>query len=152
MQRCPCCNARLRGATLCPRCQSDLSAVIGARQAAQFWLSKSIEYWQENEEEQSIDALMVALHLKKNPLPLVFRDFIIQQLCQAILEQLAQKQIIAAKQRFYRIRKLLPYSELLQQLQTFTDYLLINKPTDPDSDNFWTGFVFQQLGLGTRVK
>ncbi len=136
MERCPCCNARLRGAMLCRRCQADLSAVIGARQTAQFWLSQSIEYWQNNEEEQSIDALMIALHLKKSPLAQAFRDFLSQRLCQAILEQLAKKQILAAKQRLYRIRKLLPYSEHLQQLQAFTDYLLANKAINPDCDAF----------------
>lgn len=127
MERCPCCNARLGGSVLCPRCQADLGSVIGAEQAAQYWLSRAIQFWGEHEDEQSIGALDLSQHLKKTELAHVFRDFLIQQLCRDILEKLAQNQLPAAKQQLYRIRNLLPYSEKLQQLQMFTDYLLVKK-------------------------
>jgi methylphosphotriester-DNA--protein-cysteine methyltransferase len=124
MERCPCCKARLGGATLCPRCQADLSKVIGAEQSAQYWLSKAIQHWEENEDEQSLSALELSLRLKITKLALVFRDFLIHQQCRGILDLLAQKKLLPAQQRLYRVRKLLPYSKLLQQLHSFTDYLL----------------------------
>ncbi len=127
MERCPCCNARLAGSALCPRCQADLDTVINSEQAAQFWLCKAIQYWGESEAEQSLGALIVSLHLKRTELAVVFRDFLIQQLYRDVLELLAQKQLLPAKQKLYRMRSLLPYSLLLQRLQTFTDYLLVEK-------------------------
>ena len=124
MERCPCCKARLGGATLCPRCQADLGQVIGAEQSARFWLTKAIQHWEENEARQSLTALESSLRLKKTELALVFRDYLIQQQCQGILELLAQKKLLPAKQRLYSLRLLLPHSKLLQQLHSFTDYLL----------------------------
>jgi hypothetical protein len=128
MERCLCCNARLGDAALCPRCKADLSVVINSEKAAHFWLSKTIHLWQENKTEQSLDALGLSLHLKKTKLALVFREFLIRQKSRDLLELLAQKQVLPAKQQLYKIRSLLPHSELLQQLQIFTEYLLVEKP------------------------
>ncbi|RLA21714.1 MAG: hypothetical protein DRQ62_09145, partial [Gammaproteobacteria bacterium] len=64
MERCPCCNARLKEAVICPRCRADLSAVIGSEQAAEKYLAKAIQQWAEGEGEQSIQALVFALNLK----------------------------------------------------------------------------------------
>jgi hypothetical protein len=127
MERCPCCNARLGGVVRCPRCKADLGSVIGTEQAAQYWLSRAIKFWGENEDEQSIGALEVSQHLKKSELAHIFRDFLIQQLCQDVLEKLAQNQLLVAKLQLYRIRNLLPYSKQLQELQLFTDYLLVKQ-------------------------
>lgn len=124
MERCPCCKARLGGATQCPRCQADLSIVIGAEQSAQFWLAKAIYYWNDNEVENSSGALTHSLHLKQTRLALVFRDFIIQQQCRQILDLLAQKKILPAKQRLFKMRLFIPESYLLQQLSSFTDHSL----------------------------
>ena len=138
MERCPCCNARLGETTLCPRCKADLSSVIGNEKAAQYWLSKAIQNLQESKTEQSIDALGVSLRLKKTELALVFRDFLIRQQCQNILDLLAQKQVLPAKQQLYKMRNLLPHSKLLQQLHTFTDYLLVN-----NQENKWKSRLAQ---------
>jgi hypothetical protein len=125
MERCPCCNARLGGATRCSRCQADLGNIITAEQSARFWLDKAIQYWQDNETGQSVSALALSLRLKKTGLALVFRDFLIHQQCREILALLAQKQLLPAKQRLYSMRNLFPYSQLLQQLNSFTDHLLV---------------------------
>jgi hypothetical protein len=124
MEHCPCCKARLAGATLCPRCQADFSKAIGAKQSAQSWLAKAIQFWEENETKQSIRALELSLHLSKIKLALVFRDFLIHEQCRGILDLLAQNQLLPAKKRLYNLRLLLPHSKLLQQLHSFTDYLL----------------------------
>ena len=126
MDRCPCCNARLSGAAQCPRCQTDLSLAIGAEQSARFWLAEAIRHWEEKEAEQSMNALTLSLHLKKTKLAIIFRDYLIDRQCQAILELLAQKQLLSAKQRLYRLRLFIPHSKLLQQIDAFTDYLWVN--------------------------
>jgi hypothetical protein len=127
MQRCPCCNARLRDITLCPRCRADLSGLIGTEKAAEFWLFKAIQYRKEGKLEKCIDALCFSLRLKKTSLAKKMRDFLIQQSCQNVLGLLEQKQIIPAKQQLYKMRRLFPYSEQLQQLNGFADYLLVNR-------------------------
>jgi hypothetical protein len=100
---------------------------MAAEQAARFWLAKAIQYWQDNEAGQSVSALELSLRLKKTGLALVFRDFLIRQQCQSVLDLLAQKQLLPAKQRLYSMRNWLPLSQLLQQLNAFTDYLLVQK-------------------------
>jgi len=125
MDRCPCCNARLREAAICSRCKADLSAIICAGQSAQFWLSKAIHYCLERKTEQGITALNLSLSLKIIRMADVFRDFLIQQQCRDILDLLAKKQFLAAKQQLYKVRELLPYSKKLRKLDSFTDYLLL---------------------------
>ncbi len=124
MERCPCCNARLKEAVTCPRCRADLSAVIGSEQAAEKYVAKAIQQWAEGEGEQSIQALVFALNLKKTQLAVVFRDFLIQQYYQEVVQLLTQKHLLSANQCLYHARKLLPYSPQLQQLHAFTGYLL----------------------------
>ncbi len=126
MDRCPCCNARLRELTKCPRCQADLSAVMGSELSAQIWLSKAIQYWLESKTEQSIEALVLSIGLKKTKLAMVFRGFLIKHQYQYVLDLLAQKQLLPAKQRLYKLRLLFPYSQQLQQINLFTDYLWVN--------------------------
>jgi len=136
MERCPCCNARLKTAVKCPRCQADLSSIISSEQSAQYWLSKAIQYWAGKEIEKSLAALKLSLQLKKTSLSIIFRDFIIQQQCQNILDLLAKHQLLAAKQLLYRTRLLIPISKQLKQLHIFTDYLLLkssSQPNTPDS-------------------
>ena len=125
MDRCPCCNARLRETVICPRCNADLGAIINAEQSARFWLSKAIHYCLKSKTEQSIAALDLSLCLKKTRMAEVFRDFLIQRHCRDILDLLAKNQLLAAKQQLYSMRKLLPHSKQLQKLDGFTDYLLL---------------------------
>lgn len=126
MQRCPCCNARLRDTPLCPRCRANLSGVIGTEKSAEFWLYKAIQYRKENNIEKCLDALCFSLGLKKTSLAIQMNDFLIQQSCQDVLELLEKKQIITAKQQLYKMRRLFPHSGQLQQLNSFADYLLVN--------------------------
>ena len=123
MQRCPCCKARLSGATVCPRCRADLGNALAAEQAACFWLAKAIYLWRENQTAQSLNALEHSLSLKTTPLALALRDFFLDRFCQDILGLLAQKQVLAAKRKLYGLRHSLPGNELLCQLNAFTDYL-----------------------------
>ena len=125
MDRCPCCNARLKEVEICPRCKADLSAVINTGQSAQFWLSKAIYYCLTGETEQSISAISLSLSLEKTRMAEVFRDFLIQQLCRNVLDLMANKQLLEAKQQLYCARELLPHSKQLRKLDGFTDYFLL---------------------------
>ena len=125
MDRCPCCNARLRELVICPRCKADLSAIINAEQSARFWLNKAIHYCLEGKTEQSIGALNLSLGLNKTRVANAFRDFLIQQQSRYILDLLAKKQLLAAKQQLSSVRELLSYSKQLRKLDSFTDYLLV---------------------------
>lgn len=124
MNRCPCCNARLDRAISCHRCQADLSLLINSEHAAKTWLAKAISYWLENNSKQSINALLLSLHLKQTNLAMLFRDYVIQQQCRDILDLLAKKQLLSAKSRLFKVRNLYRFSSQLQQLAMFTDYLL----------------------------
>lgn len=127
MQRCPCCNARLRGAAVCPRCQTDLRAGIAAGQAARWWLVRAIDDWQAGRQEEALHALQRSLRLKKTPLAVHFRNFLIAKCRDELLGLLAQKELYLAKRLLYRCRSLLPLSDQLRQLHTFTDYLLVEQ-------------------------
>ncbi len=127
MQRCFCCNARLKGVTTCPRCQADLSRVIATEKSAEYWLYKAIQRWNEGGVEQCLEALDFSLGLKKTALACAFRDYLIQYQCRLILDLLARKEILEAKKNLYQLRLLLPQSEHLQHLNRFSDYLLVNK-------------------------
>ncbi len=129
MDRCPCCNARLRDVSVCPRCKADLGAIINAGQSAQFWLSKAIHNCLESKTEQSIAALELSLCLKKTRMAEVFRDFLIQRHCREILNLLAKKQLLPAKQKLFSVRVLLPHSKQLRKLDGYTDFLLVNNQT-----------------------
>ncbi len=124
IERCPCCKARLREAKQCPRCKADLSLVIESEQLAKRWFSKALHYWLENKIEQSITALAFSLGLKQSRVAVAFRHFILQKKCQNILELLAQKHLLSAKNELYSVRMLLPHSKQLRQLNNFTDYLI----------------------------
>jgi len=110
-----------------------LGAIINAEQSARFWLSKAIHYCLESKTEQSIAALKLSLCLKKTRMAEVFRDFLIQRHCRSILDLLAKKQLLPAKQKLYKVRELLPHSKQLRKLDSFTDFLLLKNQQQPRS-------------------
>jgi len=126
IERCPCCNARLKQALCCPRCKADLSNIVSSEQSAQYYLSAAIQAMLNNNIEKSSMAISQSLHLKITRTALFFRDFLIQQQTKEILDLLAQTQLISAKNKLYTLRQLIPYSKKLQQLDQFASYLLFN--------------------------
>jgi hypothetical protein len=125
MERCPCCNARLTGTQLCPRCQADLGNVLGSEQLARQWLSKALQYWLARKPQIAILALTRSINLRQTPLALVFRDFIIRQQCQNVLGLLEKKEYTEAKETLSLLRALSPHNKFLIQLYRFTRYLLV---------------------------
>ncbi len=128
MERCPCCNARLREPSLCPRCKTDLELLVRVEQAAQFWFAKAIQHFFTADYEHCIAGIAVSLNLKKTELAVAFREYLIHQQCREILDLLAQKQLLLAKQRLYSVRNLFPHSQQLQKIHAFCDYLLAQNP------------------------
>jgi len=124
IERCLCCNAQLKKMVCCPRCRAELSDVFRSEKAAQYCLSNAINAMLNNDVEKTSVAINQSLNLKKTEMGLVIRDFLIQQQSKIILELLTQTQLLEAKRRLYDLRFIVPYSKKLQQLNTFTDYLL----------------------------
>ena len=124
MERCPSCNARLTGAVLCPRCQADLSSVLGSEQMARHWLNNALQFWFAREPQMAILALTKSVNLKQIPAALVFRDFITRLQCKEVLALLAEKKCIKAEKSLSMLRDLNPNNEFIRQLFGFTEYLL----------------------------
>ena len=79
MQRCPCCNARLKEAVSCPRCKADLQEIIRVQQLAKLWYQKAIIYYLNNELQDCLDALTRSLQLRHSESAWLFRAFVIER-------------------------------------------------------------------------
>ncbi|WP_349431183.1 hypothetical protein Q9L42_012725 [Methylomarinum sp. Ch1-1] len=124
MERCPCCNARLRSVSLCPRCRSDLSHAAAAERGARDYLFRAIRHCQENNAELGLQSLAHAQSLKKTPLAAALGDFLLDRQRREISQLLAQKQLLPAKKRLYKLAKIAPGDEQLRLLNDFVDYQL----------------------------
>ncbi len=127
MTRCPCCNARLQQTSICPRCRADLINLISVEKSAEFWLATAIHLLLENKVEKSCIAIKKSLHLKTSETAIVFREFLIDQQSQLVLDLLLKAQVLSAKKILYQVRLLNPQSRRLQPLADFTDYLLLKE-------------------------
>ncbi|MCP4700728.1 MAG: hypothetical protein GY862_28320 [Gammaproteobacteria bacterium] len=78
MERCPACRARLKGASLCPRCGADLSQALCSQSEAEEMQAWAIELLGKNDLRGAAWAVKQALSLKRDPLMLVMRDFIVR--------------------------------------------------------------------------
>jgi hypothetical protein len=125
MERCPCCMARLTAGTECPRCQADLTHVLASDQMAQKWLISALQFWHVRESKIAILALSKSLYLKKTPLTLAFRDFIIQEQCQFVLGLLQHKEYQLAKESLLLLSDLNPHHKLVKMLCRFSKYLSV---------------------------
>lgn len=125
MERCPCCNARLRDATLCSRCQSDLSVAAAAEQASKDWFDKAIQQWRNGEIEHCLSSFQQSQNFKQSPLTKALFDSVMDKQCNDILNLLAQQQTLAAKQRVYTLQRRFPEHLILRQLDDFIDYRLL---------------------------
>jgi len=125
IERCPCCNARLKQSITCSRCQADLNNLINCEKSAQYWLSLAIQSLLEHKIEQSSLAINQSLALNTTKAAMVFRHFLIYQQSHAVIDLLTQSQLLSAKKTLYNVRMLIPKSKQLQQLDNFIDYLLV---------------------------
>jgi len=125
MERCPCCHAQLKQEKVCRRCQADLSNILHSEESAQYCMSQAVQYLLNNEVEKSCFAINRSLHLKRTRAAVLFRELLIYQQSQLVLDLLAQSQVLLAKKSLYCVRQLIPYSKILQQLDCFSNYLLL---------------------------
>lgn len=123
MDRCPCCQARLRERSVCARCKTDLHHPQSAEQAAQSLLAQAIKSYQNGELEQSCSAIVISLQQKKTVLGGIFYEFILHQQAEVLLDLLAKKELLLARKKLYSLRLLIPHSLQLQQISAFNDYL-----------------------------
>jgi hypothetical protein len=79
MDRCPTCQARLKDASVCPRCKSDLSRARSIQAQADAWLRRAVALLAEGEETQAMEALETSLRLKREPLALLVQGFLIRR-------------------------------------------------------------------------
>ncbi len=119
--RCPCCQARLKGAMQCPRCQAELKHIINVQRSARQYLKKAIQDWHAGCFESSLNALEQSLKLHQSRFSYIVLAFFIQQQYCDVLEMLAENDIQGARQRLYQGRRLFLRSRILQQLQFFIE-------------------------------
>ena len=114
----------VNGKKLCPRCQADLSSVLGSEQLASYWLGKTLHFWLAGEPQMAILALTKSINVKQTPLALAFRDFIVEQECKNVLGLLEKKDFAEAKQSLSLLHDLTPHHKFLKQLSGLTRYLM----------------------------
>ena len=124
MEQCPCCKAKLRGNVICSRCKADLKVVIQSKKTAEQWLSQAIVYWSQGAFEYSIASLEYSLALNNTKLAEAFKDYMIYQKSNEVVDLLARRQLLPAKKVLCNIQKLFPYSHTLKEINLFTDHLL----------------------------
>lgn len=113
MQRCPCCNARLKEAVHCPRCKADLQEIIQVQKLAKIWYQKAIACYLNNEVQLCLDALTRSLQLRHSESALLFRAFVLKRQKKtsvlAELQQIAQEVLMLSTKLLKRLKdKLTP--------------------------------------------
>lgn len=123
MQRCPCCNARLRAESVCPRCSADLSRVLQCEQLAQAWLTVALQSLAAGQASISIAAVKRSLSFKQTQAARLFHDFLIHHQYQALYQNIERKQWPQAQQTLARLRALMGDNESLQRFFALIEYL-----------------------------
>jgi len=97
IKRCPCCHAQLKQACVCRRCQADLQYVFRAEESSQYYMSQAVQYLLDNEIEKSCISINHSLYLKRTEVAVMFRDFLIHQQSQLVLDLLVQVRVTFGK-------------------------------------------------------
>jgi len=79
MERCPNCQARLKEATVCPRCKTDLTRLLAIEAEAAVYLRRALALLAEGDEARALQALQASLRLKREPLGLLLRGFLFRK-------------------------------------------------------------------------
>lgn len=126
IERCPCCNAQLKSASICPRCEADLSHILKIESCSQQQLFTAMQLFFDGDIEQSSARVNKALWLKKTQEASLFREFLVTQQTKKVVALLADSQLLMAKKSLYAVRQLTPYSKKLQKLELLVDYYWLN--------------------------
>ncbi len=96
MERCPTCRARLKKATICPRCQSNLKRVFKINQRSEFLCQQAMIKLKQNEIQLAVWTIKEALLLQRSQLALTAQKFISQHLEQQAVTYLSRGQKMLA--------------------------------------------------------
>ena len=125
MQRCPCCNARLKAEPFCPRCGADLSRALECEQLAEAWLSIALQSLSVGQAGIAIAAVKRSLSFKQTQAACLFQDFLIHHQYQVLYQNIARKQWSLAQQTLARLRALMGDNESLQRFFALIEHLAI---------------------------
>lgn len=123
MQRCPCCNARLNGDSLCSRCGADLGRVMSCEQLAGEWLSTAWQMMCADKPDVAVQALNRSLSFKQTRAAQVFRQFLVHHQYRALYACLAQQNWQNARLTLAVLRALHGDNETLSRFQGLIDFL-----------------------------
>lgn len=126
MQRCPCCNARLKSDPQCPRCGADLTRALRCEQLAQAWLSVALQTLNAGQADIAVAALKRSISFKQTQVARLFRAFLIQQQYRLLYDTIGQKQWLAARQAIARLRSLMGDNESLQRFVALIEHLAVS--------------------------
>ena len=119
MERCPCCQSRLRGAAHCPRCQADLTWVIRSERLSEDWLACAVQAWDTGDSDLCVEALSRSLRLKTTPTALLFRDFVIRRQLPRVFQRLLANDVAGARRQAAALHRLDTCNILLGELRAF---------------------------------
>ena len=131
MERCPCCNARLSGAVICPRCQSQLSHVVSSGLRANFLLEQAMTLWFAGEVDLAVLTLTKAISYQNSMHIRIFCHYVMRYYRRKIFILLEQGQYAQAQDCLQLLRGLQPNQSFLLQLQGFISYLQNKQHTTP---------------------
>lgn len=123
MKRCPCCNARLSDAPLCPRCGADLSRVLRCEQLAKQWLGLSIQTLEAGHATIAAHAVKRSLSYRQTPEARAFRGFIIRHQYTTLYDCLARQDLQNARQTIVGLSVSQGENEALRRFQELIDHL-----------------------------
>jgi len=91
MESCPTCQARLKEASTCPRCGTEVSLLLGIVAQAELWQKQGITLLCQGDLPAARSAISYSLSLKQEPFTLIVQNFILhyqekvkkEQRCQA---------------------------------------------------------------------
>lgn len=76
MERCPVCQARLRGEAVCGRCQADLGRALAAEDWARAKLREAVAHLAADDLDAARRAVEASLAFKRDPLAARLREFL----------------------------------------------------------------------------
>ena len=123
MQRCSCCNARLNGASLCPRCGADFGRALHCEHMANRWLSVCLQTLAEDHQDLAVAAVRRSLSFKHTPAARMMRDFLIHHQYQSLFDQISRKHWQEAQQSLIRLQRLGGESDALHRFSAMIEHL-----------------------------
>jgi hypothetical protein len=92
MEQCPTCRARLKEASVCPRCGTEVSLLLELLVQAELWQKQAMLSLYQGDLPAAHSAILYALNLRQEPFTLMIQNFILYCQKQARQEQYRQAQ------------------------------------------------------------